>query len=133
MILDSLTLWHRYATLHARLVPAFTFLEAVQADITLGRHEIDRPKRLGLGLAARAIRDHAPDVVVIAGYMFGFELEALAFCKLRGIPVVMRGEFTDARPEYGQLHRLARKDFLTDVLIDQPLDLVVVRRARRFA
>ena len=40
MILDSLTLWHRYAPLHARLVPAFTFLEAVQADITIGRHEI---------------------------------------------------------------------------------------------
>lgn len=87
-------------------------LDGYASSFALGRYDTDRPRLLGVGLAARAIRDHAPDVVVIAGYMFGFELEALAFCKLRGIPVVMRGEFTDARPEYGQLHRLARLAFL---------------------
>ena len=40
MILDSLTVWHRYAPLHARLANAFTFLEQVRPDIAIGRHEI---------------------------------------------------------------------------------------------
>jgi len=40
MILDSLTLWHRYAPLHPRLGHAFAFLEQVRPDIVIGRHEI---------------------------------------------------------------------------------------------
>lgn len=40
MILDSLTLWHRYAPLHPRLGHAFAFLEQVRPDIAIGRHEI---------------------------------------------------------------------------------------------
>jgi len=37
MILDSLSLWHRYAP---RLAPVFAFLEKVSPEIPSGRHEI---------------------------------------------------------------------------------------------
>ena len=40
MILDFLTLWHRYAPLHPRLGHAFAFLEQARPDIRIGRHEI---------------------------------------------------------------------------------------------
>jgi YhcH/YjgK/YiaL family protein len=40
MILDSLSLWHRYAPLHPRFARAFAFLEQVGPEVALGRHEI---------------------------------------------------------------------------------------------
>ena len=40
MILDSLSLWHRYAPLHPRLARAFAFLKQVGPDVAIGRHEI---------------------------------------------------------------------------------------------
>lgn len=40
MILDALSLCHRYLPLHPGLTRAFTFLEQVGPDIAVGRHEI---------------------------------------------------------------------------------------------
>ncbi len=40
MILDTLPLWRRYATLNPRFPQAFSFLEQVTADTAVGRHEI---------------------------------------------------------------------------------------------
>jgi biofilm protein TabA len=41
MILDSLSLWRRYAPLHPRLALGFTFLEHLPPDAALGRHDVD--------------------------------------------------------------------------------------------
>ena len=41
MILDSLPLWRRYASLNPRLAKGFAFLEKLPLDAAVGRHEID--------------------------------------------------------------------------------------------
>lgn len=41
MILDTLPLWRRYATLNPRFAAGFAFLEQFQPDAAAGRHEID--------------------------------------------------------------------------------------------
>jgi YhcH/YjgK/YiaL family protein len=41
MILDTLPLWRRYASLNPRLARGFAFLEQMRPDAPLGRHEID--------------------------------------------------------------------------------------------
>lgn len=41
MILDTLSLWRRYAALHPRFPRAFSFLEHVTAATDVGRHEIE--------------------------------------------------------------------------------------------
>ena len=41
MILDSLPLWRRYASLNPRLVRGFDFLQRLTADTAEGRHAID--------------------------------------------------------------------------------------------
>ena len=41
MILDTLPMWRHYASLNPRFAAGFAFLEKVQPDAAIGRHEID--------------------------------------------------------------------------------------------
>lgn len=41
MILDTLPLWRRYASLNPRFAAGFAFLEGLRPDAAAGRHEID--------------------------------------------------------------------------------------------
>jgi glycosyltransferase involved in cell wall biosynthesis len=87
-------------------------LEGYPSSFELDSADLRHSRTFGLGAAIPAIRRHAPDAVLIAGYMYGFELEALAYCSAVGIPVVMRGEFTNSRPEYRRPHRILRESAL---------------------
>lgn len=53
MILDTLSLWSRYASLNPRFTKAFAFLERVTADVAVGRHEIEGDAVYALAQAYR--------------------------------------------------------------------------------
>ncbi len=60
--------------------------------------DLSRPLSVSIADAQSVLREGQFDWVMVHGYMYRFEIQVLRAAQRLGIPVLLRGELTDARP-----------------------------------
>ena len=89
-------------------------LEGYQSEFISRGADLERPSSVAIPDPDGLLDKEKPEVVMIHGYRNRFEQQLTKICRKRGIPTVLRGEFSDAPTYHGRsrLKGLLRSIFL---------------------